>query len=112
LTDHKDEDQLHQKSGEEAGQTENAIISGHGEEIPRQSILDPQLQSRDGDRLTDVLPTRQAEVVETLETMLQTDATMMIVGMEVVMREEMIGDPQWALRKSLLKTRRQSVNAS
>ena len=37
---------------------------------------------------------------------------MMIVGMEVVMTEEMIGDPRQALRKDLLKTRRQSVNAS
>ncbi len=112
MIDHKDEDQLHQKSEGEAGQTGNAIISGHGEEIPRQSILDPQLLSHDGDRLTDVLPTQQAEMAETLEAMVQMDATMMIVGMEVVITEEMIGDPQQAHRKGLLKTRRQSVNAS
>ena len=69
LTDNKDEDQLHQKSEGEAGQTGNAIISGHGEEIPRQSILDPQLLSHDGDRLADALPTQQPEVAETLEAM-------------------------------------------
>jgi hypothetical protein len=112
LTDRRDGDQLRQKSGVEAGQTGNVIMSEHGEETLHLSILDPQHQSHDGDRLIDVLPTLQVEVVTTTETMARMDGAMIIDVMEVATREEMIDGRKDVLRKSLVRVRRQSVNES